>query len=314
MRRYILKTILFILPIILIGILIEVLIRNIPNDYNYKKEYLDKNSDNIEVLFLGTSHAYYGVNPNLIKAKSFNASHISQSIDYDYEIIKKYKENWKSLKTIAIPIDYSTLFSNLSKSKESWRVKNYQIYYDINNINFLSNNSELLTVKFNLNLKRVYSYYLKNITEITCSNLGYANIIDKHPKNKNFTYLTQTGKKAAKRHTKITSPDFLPQYKNNTKILKNIISFAHKNNIKIILYTSPAYKTYFNKLDKKQLNLTINSIQNLIANYTHCYYYNFIEDSNFTANDFRDADHLNDFGAQKLSLKLNECINEIKHH
>ena len=77
-------------PLLLGALILEVLIQNIPNEYSYKKSYLDSNSNEIEVLFLGSSHVYYGVNPEYISANSFNASHIAQTLDYDYAILKKY--------------------------------------------------------------------------------------------------------------------------------------------------------------------------------------------------------------------------------
>ena len=70
---------------------IECLLRSIPNDYSYKRNYLDLNSDKIEVLFLGNSHASYDINPAYIRFKSFNNSFGCQTIDYDYSavVIKK---------------------------------------------------------------------------------------------------------------------------------------------------------------------------------------------------------------------------------
>ena len=88
---------LFILPLIIIVLSFEILLDKIPNDYRYKKEYLDQNSDRIKVLFLGSSHVYFGINPTYISLNSFNASYYSQSLDYDFEILKKYSNNWSQL-------------------------------------------------------------------------------------------------------------------------------------------------------------------------------------------------------------------------
>ena len=66
----------------------ELLLRNIPNDYSFKKNYLNTKSNSIEVLFLGSSHIYYGINPEYISRNSFNGSHISQSLNFDLEILE----------------------------------------------------------------------------------------------------------------------------------------------------------------------------------------------------------------------------------
>jgi len=173
MTKFIKYVFLFTLPIFILGGSSEYLLRNIPNDYLLKKEFLDENSDSIEVLFLGSSHAFYGINPANISLKSFNASHISQTLDYDFEILKKYDNHWNNLKCIAIPVSYFSLFGRLDKGIESWRVKNYIIYYGMNTSDTLLDYSELLTNSLNLNLRRIDSYYIRGNSEISCSNLGW---------------------------------------------------------------------------------------------------------------------------------------------
>lgn len=276
----------------------ETLLRSIPNDYNFKKNYLMNNSNNISKLFLGSSHTYYGINPDFISGNAFNASHISQSIDIDYEIIKKYKNNWSELKYIIIPIDYFTLFSRLSNGIEFWRVKNYNLYYDMQLSNKLSDNSELISINLKSNIKRIISYYVLNKTSITCSALGFGN---NYKKNND---LFKTGTTAALRHTKKD----LSKLNESIKILKEIINFAYKNNIEIVFYTSPAYKSYVSNLNVNQLDLTISTITELVNNNNNCTYFNLLEDSNFYSSDFRDADHLNLEGAKKLSLRIDELI------
>ena len=41
-------------------------------------------------------------------------------------------------------------------------------------------------------------------------------------------------------------------------------------------------------------------------------YYNFLTDKSFIAEDYYDADHLNEIGAKKLTLKIDSIINEIE--
>ncbi|OCB78491.1 hypothetical protein [Flavobacterium crassostreae] len=128
MSKFIKLFALFLIPILVVMTSFELLLRNIPNDYSYKKKYLDAKSDGIEVLFLGSSHIYFGINPEYITKKSFNVAHSSQSLNFDLEIIKKYKNRWKNLKYIIVPIDYFSMYTTLEDAIEKWRVKNYSIY------------------------------------------------------------------------------------------------------------------------------------------------------------------------------------------
>lgn len=302
MRKFILNIFLVTVPIVLFVFLFEILLRNIPNDYSYKKTYLDKKSNKIEKLFLGSSHAYYGVNPSFIMGESFNASHISQSINYDYEILKKFKNSWNELKYIIIPIDYFTFLSRIELGQEAWRIKNYNIYYNFNTTLNILDNSEFFNFRIKTNLKRIYGYYFKKQTKITCTTLGYGGAGNGKKKD-----LTVSGKTAAKRHTKKTF-DF---YDENLAILNSILNFSAERNIKVLFYTTPAFNTYVSNLNEEQLKMTINSIISLVKEHDNCMYVNLLEDDSFKAEDFRDADHLNPRGAEKLSIKLDSLINVL---
>ena len=302
MKKFLLKFLFLISPLIILGVLFEGLLRNIPNDYKFKKEFLEKKSADIEVLSLGNSHTYYGVNPVHFELKAFNASHIGQSIDLDYKILAKYKDNFKKLKVITINIDYMTLFSSTSSGDEAWRFKNYCIYYDVANSFNLRNYSEVLSFNLRQNFMRFNKYYLKNSPDIWCDGLGFS--IDK---TITTPYLNSSGKIAALSHTRKNNK-FLEK---NIKVVKAIIELANTMNAKVIFYTSPSHKNYVRHLEKEQLDISINTIKNIVAKSENSYYYNYLTTSQFLDSDYRDADHLNGIGAKKLSLLLNKSICQI---
>lgn len=301
MRKFLKLIILFSIPVLIGLTLIEITLRRIPNDYSYKRGYLDKESNNIEVLFLGNSHIYRGVNPEYISAKSFNGAHVSQSLNYDLAILNKYDGRWRKLKYVFISIDYFSLYSSLEDGIESWRVKNYSIYYGIKNNN-LQNNFEIFNGKQAHNLSRLKSYLLHNKGDITCNRYGFGALY-KSKENKN---LKTTGEIAAKLHTRSMVNNL--SYAKNYQIIKSIIDFSKTNNIKIIFITSPVYKTYRENLDPKQLNNTVNKIKKIVAINKNTYYYNFMSDRTFVAKDFYNADHLNEKGAKKLTLKIDSLL------
>ena len=302
MKTFIKYIAVFILPIMLLAVLFEVLIRRIPNDYGYKKSYLDQHAKEVHILFLGSSHVYYGINPKYIKS-SFNASYISQSFDYDLAILKKYDNQWTNLKYIVIPVDYFSFYGRLENGSEAWRAKNYRIYYDINTDHKIFNSTEMLSNKLDNNLSRLYSHYLKGENQISCSNLGWGSSY-KATKHKD---LIVTGTNAAARHT---AKDNL-EYSTNLHLLDEIIAFAEHKHIKVVLFTSPAYKSYVSHLNINQLNTTISTIKKLNSAHRTVRYYNLLQDSSFHAQDFYDADHLNEIGAKKLSLKMNALLGKI---
>lgn len=310
MKRFVIKTIYISLPILLVGILMEILLRNTPNDYLFKKQYLDNHSSEIETLILGSSHSFYGFNPEYFSSNTFNASHISQSLNYDYEILKKYQDQFKNLKTIILPISYFTLFSKLEAGSESWRVKNYVLYYGLNSSESLTDFSEVLSNRININIKRLVSYYVLGNSTISCTILGWGTNYN----SQNARNLVETGQTAAKRHTKddLNSDKTQVIFKDNMLILSSIIGWCKENNVKILLLTPPAFETYRQNLNQEQLKITINTTSDICSRNENCIYENLLSDTNFVALDFFDADHLSEIGAKKLSELINEKISKWK--
>jgi len=301
MKKFLIYFVIFTIPIILSIVCCEFFLRKIPNDYSYKKQYLDKNTDSIVTLFLGSSHAFYGINPQFCKEKSFNASHISQSLDFDYKILNKYENNFTNLKNIVIPISYFSLFGKLEKGIEYWRVKNYSIYYKIYTTNKLSDYSEFLSNKFKYTIHNLYAYFFKSKTLVSCSELGFGLNFN----SKNSRDLIETGKTAAVRHQKKD----LSLFDENFEILLKIIKYAENRHIKVYFFTPPAYESYVNNLDTIQLNKMLTTMNDLDKKCSNCTYYNFMNDTSFIAIDFFDADHLNEIGAEKLTKKIDSLIN-----
>jgi len=299
MKRFIKFLLIFTLPVVISGITIEVLLRHIPNDYRSKCNYLEKNSNNVTTLILGSSHDYYGINPQFFHSKSFNAAEVSQSVDYDYFILKKYDNNWKSLKTIVLSVDYPSLFSLMKDGSEAWRVKNYNIYYGLNTDNNIADYTEVFSNNLSINISRLYQYYLQR-ENLACSELGWATwYSSKHNRD-----LVSTGKTSAARHT--IKP--IRVLRDNVGYIKSIIDFAKARNIKVILFTAPAYKTYTENLNPAQLNVTVNALTKISRSYDNVSYFNLLNDPVFTKGDFYDADHLNEIGAKKLSTKIDSLI------
>lgn len=308
MRKFIIKTTFFLLPIIVVALSAEILLRNIPNDYSYKKEYLDKHSNEIENLILGNSHAFYGLNPDFFSNNTFNAAHISQSLNYDYEIFKKYQDNFHKLKAVVINISYNRFYSKLENGSESWRVKNYVIYYGMNVTNSTVDYFEVFSNQPKVNLKRLYYYYIKcnHDHNISCSNSGWGTSY----KSENAKDLVETGKTAAKRHTRtdITSDVNTNIFNDNKQILNLIIKWCKKQDIKVLLLTPPAYKTYRQNINLEQYDITIKTANEIASQYANCIYLNLFDDANFVAKDFYDADHLSEIGAKKLSKLIDKKI------
>ncbi|GHV69766.1 hypothetical protein FACS1894199_18930 [Bacteroidia bacterium] len=289
------------------AISLEMVLRHIPNDYSCKKDYLDTHANEIETLVLGSSHAYFDVDPAYFSDNTFNVAHVSQSLDYDYAILKKYDEKLVNLKTIIIAFSYPSLWGKLSIGLEKWRITKYILYYGIRNENDpIKSHSEILSNSFKTNILQILSYF-KGTNNIQQTKLGWGTMYC----IQNTPDLETTGKKAALRHTiDIHSPDNQKIFANNVAFLDSIIQICQRHSAKVFLLTTPHYKTYREHINEEQLSAMINKANEMANNHSNCIYMNLMEDSTFVSTDYYDADHLCEIGAKKLSLKLANDIKE----
>jgi len=309
MKKFIIKTLLWLLPIIVLTVSTEYLLRQIPNDYSYKKKYLDENSEKIQILILGSSGSAYGINPVYFSQNTFNASHMSQTFNFDFKIFSKYKDKFNDLRIIILPVSYPSLWVKLEAGVESWRVKDYTIYYGMNP-NSLSDYSEFLTHSLSFNFKRLYKYYFEKKDNIFCSKFGWE---ESYISGYTFGYdMEKTGVKALSQAVDIYSKDRIKIFEENIQILNSFAEFCTQKNVKLIFLTPPAYYTYRENLHEDQLNKMLETMNDFVEKHNNCYYFNWIEDTDFTKEDYYDADHLNGLGAEKLSKKLDLYIDSLE--
>lgn len=297
----------------------EISLRAIPNDYKQKRNYMDSQSDEIEVLVLGSSHSLYGINPKYFSQKTYNMAYVSQSLDMDYKILEKYGNGFKNLKTIIVDISYFSLYATLETGPEPWRAKNYNIYYDISTSK-ATNNFEVLTNKLDINYSRMKSYYTKKIKndkafiDSTFTAKMYDGWISLKPA-KTTDDLEETGVAAAERHTyDIAQKSRVEIHDELTNVLGKIVDWSKQKNVKVVFVTTPTYKTYYDRINTVQWDNTHKIIENICRKNSNCQYINLLknEENLFTEKDFSDADHLSETGAEKMSKLINQFLTSAK--
>lgn len=301
MRKLILKIFLFLLPVLIILGTSEALLQNIPNDYINKRDYIERNGDSINVLILGSSHGLFGLNPIYFSNNTFNLASVSQTFKYDYELLKRYRQELPNIKSVIIPVSYFSFYLNLEEGKEYWRIKNYYIYHKIGLSSNPKHHLEILNGTVEQSLESITNYYRNDKTNAVCNELGF-NMSYSEIKPKD---LNETGQSAASRHTVDSDKNL---YENRI-YLEKVLKFCEENGIEVILFTPPAYKTYSENLDRSQLEVMHNEIERITSKYQNSSYYDLLNSTNFNSEDFYDADHLNGIGAQKLSLMIDSILN-----
>lgn len=306
MKKFLTKLYSFLFPLLVSGLLLELLIRSIPNDYLFKRKMIESGADDIAVLVLGTSHAWEGVNPAFFTLRTFNAGHAAQSVDIDLALFRRFSSHLSNLKAILLPIDYPSLIFRTSTSSDDWRMKNYHLYYGLRTTFDPKHYSEILSVRFKTNVIRVYKHYLQGKSFVFSDSSGF------YIKEGYVEDLKTSGVRDATLHSQLD----LSMMQENLKCLQEFIHEAKARDIVVLFYSSPMSNQYRSRLDEKQLNLTYQMVERLVEE-DHVFYRDFLDDPRFTDADFRNATHLNGTGAKKLSELLNrelELIVSINKH
>ena len=302
-KKFLFKFIRFVTPMVLLILFIEQQYRSIPNDYTYKSEYLQNQGGQIEVLALGGSHNYRGIDPDLFDKKGFNAAMVSQSINIDYFILKKYKDQLTNLQYVIIPISYPTLTTTMEESRESWRKYRYIHYmgYDELTLKDMFSINRYLAISQETGIsiiKNLYRYWFHGRNFRDCQPNGWGKSGSYTPQN-----LEYLAKEAAQRHE-----DHSFDMSENMKYLNGLIRLSREGNYKLLLITTPATKYYTESLNDKKWSMIMHTCDSIAKNHAHVKYFNLLYDSTFTDSLFLDGDHLNSEGAQLLTRKLNEKI------
>lgn len=288
---------------------IEVLLRHIPNHYMIKSNFIDKESDKIKILILGSSHGITGIDPQYLSKPAYNTANYAQSFDNDFEILNKYKDQLDSLEYILLPVSYHSLWYKLEIHDQKWRMKYYNTYYGvkvesnpIKRLFFLDQ-----TIKKDLEIIKSY-YWDKEPVDLTLSPYG----LSITPPQTSLEWLNSNIDKVIKAHS---TPDLNRLYDENVSYLQAIIDIAKEKNVKVIFFTMPTHQIFAERLHSEQLSLLYETMDSLTDNKS-VFYYNFLYD--FTKEDqvtslkyFCDADHLSYIGAEVFTQKLDSVVKTI---
>lgn len=304
MKRFITKIVfLFVLPFSVYLTVKEVALRSVPNDYAYKNQWLTDHAKQVKILSLGSSHGYSCIQPAAFSQTAFNAAHVSQSLLFDKFILEKFVPQMDSLEYVILPISYFTIrHKGLENGQESWRVKNYTIYY---NCPYFKYRPRFALECYICAPKRTINTLFYERNHRSCDSLGRGTKYFLETRAEDWE---STGPVAMKRHT---YKDYKQEDINkNITYIKDIIQTCEAKNIRVVLLTTPTYRSYYELLDEEQLDQMIECCTTLANEHSNTIYLNWLKHPDFDEQDFWDADHLNEFGAIKLTRLLDEELNK----
>lgn len=304
MRKFLQDCFLFIFPLVILSLPLEMYIRTIPNSYKYKYDWMTNNVTDVEILVFGSSHAYYGIRPEFFSSKTFNMANPAQCLAQDSFLFNYFLKRCEKLRTVILPISYFTFFSDINPEENAYLIRYYNIYMDYQRYPY--------SPQYHLELGNPATAMtkLKNyLTGKTSKFDKYGWCMDYRIEEKDIRKWDNGSNAiaAAMRHTHLN----LDLAKANYEKLNDIAQSCQRMGVELIIITTPTWHDYYNRLDKEQLSQMRSYVDRAVRKYG-IRYLDYLKDKRFEANDFYDADHLSNIGAEKFSKILDEDIIQNK--
>ena len=299
-RRFVKYFTIFTLPLLILAVAAEAYLRSIPNPYKIKDKWMTDNRDSVEIVILGTSRGYYGINPKYFKHCAFNLANVSQRPDYDLFLMEKYVIPCKNIKTVIIPTFYEQFIEHPFEETTEWpRATYYKLYMGCD---FHSDFSRYAFELSSLSAAKVKVDEYWNGVE-SCDSLGFGMQYQLKYKDKEEWVRMGRVEKFVKANT-ISDTTYLQYNYNN---IRKIAELANKNDIRLVFVEMPCLKTYRELVDSTQVAISKRLLKQIDDDYK-VEFYNFYDDPRFEDDDFFDFVHLSDLGAKKMTAILSKII------
>jgi hypothetical protein len=272
------------------------------NQYIVKKSLLEAAAGEVEVLTLGSSHAYYGILPELLGRPAFNLAATSQSIYYDVELALKYLPDLPKLTTMILPISYFSLENQLDQGAERWRSYYYFRFYSIPH-----RSRDMAGDARNFSLYLLYGRNTDGLLKGDIDrNFDDSGGLKEENRLKTAMELQEGSVVALGRHHGAMRPGNVAD---NIALLEKLVQSLQKRNIRLIVVTTPVTRFYRDGVQEARCSRMQFALDGFCRR-NGLQYKNYFADERFDLGDFFDADHLNRDGAVKFSRIL---ANEVLH-
>ena len=308
MKKVIFKLLLFLLPFLALYPVLEFKLSTVPNLYNKKREFLESQLNEIEILTTGSSHGD-AINPEFIQRKTFTLNIMAQDLYYDVQLINQYLDKMPKLKLVILPVSYFSLEYEMDRTK-TWTLAPY--YYHFWGIPPQHWDSILNPRYFSLSAmygwQKVLQYIDNGFTDTEWEIMkttgwwlqGEQELTDTPHESQMGLYSIQ------QQHIEIMRSERIPE---NMRLLENLIAACQSRNIQVALVTTPVHHSYSDFMDPVKYQTMQANLQVLVDRFG-ILYKNYLSDPRFLDSDFYSRDHVNTKGSIKFSKIIDQEIIE----
>ncbi len=292
----------FMVPVVLVVVLIELRLRAMPSVYDFKRSHLAAMAPNVDTVILGSSESLSGLNPEQLSHAAFNLASTSQSFHYDFETLRSMLPKLRALRHVVITVSYFSLFYELSDSPEDWRAYFYLKYYGIpgdehGRLSWFDPRRYSYVARYGVfeSLK----YLRRSRARIELSERGWEDNGDSHGDTGDAA-----GEQRAAFHNDLAK---LRHYEDNVARLVRFVDELRGRGIEPVFITLPVHPSYYIRL-KPELVAVMRATVASLAIEKRIRYLDLLVDQRFVEDDFLDVNHLNARGAAKASRLLDAAL------
>lgn len=300
MKHFLAKILRFVVPLLALMVAVEAWLENLPNDARNKHQWMLQHSRQVKTLVLGHSHNLYGIRTSLMGKGAFNLAFDSQSYRYDNYLLHHYPLD--NLQTLILNFDYFQAWEDLESQPHMavWALR-YRIYMDCDiHSRFSTYNFEVLHPKW---VKDRLTSTINPLYD-ECDAQGWGTTAKRETRPPNWN----NGQKRAEGNTYQNEELLLL----NEGYLRQIFDFCKERSIRVLLLNTPVTDEFQKYEDPRQVTKNEQLLHKLQCDYPEVEYFNMEADPSFTDDDFYDSDHLNQYGATKLTRIIMGKLKQTK--
>jgi hypothetical protein len=294
----------FAAPPLLLWALLEWGMARVPDSHDVKREQLRALASQVDTLILGASESYYGIAPQALSGTAYNLANTSQSLYCDDQLVQRVLPQLPRLRRAILPVSYFTLWFQLYDHPESWRQYQFRQGWGIP--------PQRLRDRLDLRMwSRVALFSPRTALEQLRAGFRgtLAPQVDDRgwyrvPEQERYE-LTPTGaREVLSRHHSYMHPAYLAA---NEAALEHLVATLRGRGVDVVLLTMPVWSTYRAEMQPWYQERTRAVLERLARQYGATVL-SFADEPRLTAEDFMDADHLNQRGALRFSALLDEAL------
>ena len=305
MKKFLTYICLFSSLLLVLGIGFEVMLRRIPNSYKFKQEIIEKNSDKVKNLIIGSSVTNCSINPAYLADSTYNISLSGQWLRYNRILLERYIGQLPHLQNVIWGISYQTLWIDDCISQDKISIANHKIYMGIETDKDPLYNIELIATG-SISFRKWSKYYLLHKKTMACDSLGLDHGFDSTERSHAWL---QDIPRLIKGHSAPQEPAAEQTFRDNIRRLNDVAGLCRSKGINLYLVIPPVHKLYYELTYPAQVAQMHTALEEIAAKWDNVRLYSYFNDNRFGDDDFHSGNHLSaDIGAIKFTQILQHDI------